>query len=159
MMRLLHFLIDFILPAALSLWSTQPLTEMSTRNLPGVKDGRRVRLITLPPYVSRLSRNCGSPDVSRPCGPPRSVVGILLHFLALGGYRTKETGISKAFNLCSGGVCFESRFGTQAILTELFHGYLQSLQKDTESVTKAINASFQSFPVYFSSIVVTFDTA
>jgi hypothetical protein len=38
------------------LGSTQPLTEMSTRNLPGVKRGRRVRLKTLPSSVSRLCR-------------------------------------------------------------------------------------------------------
>jgi hypothetical protein len=31
---------------------TQPLTEMSTRNLPGVKDSQRVGLTTLPPSVS-----------------------------------------------------------------------------------------------------------
>jgi hypothetical protein len=39
------------------LGSIQPLTEMSTRNLPGgVKGGRPVRLKILPPSVSRLSR-------------------------------------------------------------------------------------------------------
>jgi hypothetical protein len=39
----------------MALGSTQPLTEMSTRNLPGgVKDDGRVRL-TLPPFVCRLS--------------------------------------------------------------------------------------------------------
>jgi hypothetical protein len=37
--------------------STQPLTEMSTGNLPGVKSGRRVRLTTLPPSVRRMSEN------------------------------------------------------------------------------------------------------
>jgi hypothetical protein len=38
----------------ITLGSTQPLTEMSTRNLPwGVKRGRHARLITLPPYVNR----------------------------------------------------------------------------------------------------------
>jgi hypothetical protein len=46
----------------MALRSTQRLTEMSTRNLPGeVKAGRLVRLTILPPSVSRLSReNVGS---------------------------------------------------------------------------------------------------
>jgi hypothetical protein len=42
------------------LGSTQPLTEMSTRNLPGVKSGRRVGLTTLPPSMSRMSENVGA---------------------------------------------------------------------------------------------------
>jgi hypothetical protein len=44
----------------MALGSTQPLTEMSTRNLKkknlGVNGGRRVGLTTLPPSVSRLSK-------------------------------------------------------------------------------------------------------
>jgi hypothetical protein len=41
----------------MALGSTQPLTEISTRNLPGgVKGGRRIKLTTLLPSVSRLSR-------------------------------------------------------------------------------------------------------
>jgi hypothetical protein len=50
-----------------ALGSTQLLTEMSTRNLPGgVKGGRRVRLTSLPSSVSQLFRKYESLDVSKP---------------------------------------------------------------------------------------------
>jgi hypothetical protein len=57
----------------MALGSTQPLTEMSTRNLPEHKGPSARKAATPPPSMSRLSIKCGSLDVSQPHGPSRHV--------------------------------------------------------------------------------------
>jgi hypothetical protein len=66
----------------MALGSTQPLTEVSVRNLPGGK-GRPARKTDNLTAVSRLSRKFESLDVSQSYGPPRSIAGIALPFTLL----------------------------------------------------------------------------
>jgi hypothetical protein len=60
----------------MALGSTQPLTEMSTRNLSGGKrQPARTDNLTA---ICELSRKCGNLDVSKSYGPSRPVTGLAL---------------------------------------------------------------------------------
>jgi hypothetical protein len=64
----------------MALGSTQPLTEMSTRNLPGGK-GRPESKADVTAICEPVSTICGSLDVSQPYGSPWPVTGTGLPFL------------------------------------------------------------------------------
>jgi hypothetical protein len=88
-MRWIFFNLPNPYSRTISLESTHPLTEMSTRNLPGSKGwpGRKAGKLTAicEPIVWT---KCSSLDVSQSCGPSRCVTGIALPLSYLSYRRT-----------------------------------------------------------------------
>jgi hypothetical protein len=64
----------------MALGSTQPLTEMSTRNLPEGEGGPTRKADNLTAICEPIVKKCRSLDVSQPYGPPRPVTGAALSF-------------------------------------------------------------------------------
>jgi hypothetical protein len=64
----------------MALGSTQPLGQMSTRDVPGGKGGRCVRLTTYQHRVL-MSRNLGALTLLDPSGPAWPVMGVLYLYL------------------------------------------------------------------------------
>jgi hypothetical protein len=63
----------------MALGSTEPLTEISNKNILGGKGDLRVRL-TSPPSVNRFCRKYWNLDASESHGLPQPVTGIALFF-------------------------------------------------------------------------------
>jgi hypothetical protein len=64
----------------MALGSTQPLVEMSTRDVPGGKGGKCVRMTTYHHIVS-MSKKLGALTLLDPSGPAWPVMGVLYLFL------------------------------------------------------------------------------
>ena len=65
----------------MALGSTRPLVKMSTRNIPGGKGGRCVRLMTSPPSCAEYHGNLGAETSCKRLGHTGPVTGLLYLYL------------------------------------------------------------------------------
>jgi hypothetical protein len=111
----------------MALGSTQPLTGVSTRNLPGVKGSRGSRLTTSLPSVNRLSIKCDNLNSSKAYVPRQSAAGralpkFLNQVLFLRG---PDCGVVRCLAISQGGVewqHFVSTVVTVHVSGDLFFG-------------------------------------
>jgi hypothetical protein len=120
----------------MALGSTQPLTEISTRKLPGEKSGRRVGLTTLLPSMSRMSENVGTSTSRNPKGLHGLYEDISLTFLyhrpgiriaymhTYKAYRGRETGTHLAVRLSTYLSTALQPFGLSPFFSLLIHTQL-----------------------------------
>jgi hypothetical protein len=80
LMKSLDFLFNLLNPSCrtMALWFTQPLTELSTRNLPGGKGRKERKADKLTATYEQTVQKMLCLDVSQPYWHPRLVTGIAL---------------------------------------------------------------------------------
>jgi hypothetical protein len=84
----------------MALGSTQPLTEMSTRNISwGVKavDAQADNLTT---FMCRLSKNLGAANSWNPKGLSRPVMGLLLRYISFAHATVLHVRLSPVMEIC-----------------------------------------------------------
>jgi hypothetical protein len=120
-----------------ALGSTQPL-KIRTRKTSGDKDGRCVRVTTLPPSQCRMSRRSGNLNLPDPQGPAQACSGKTLPLTY-----TKEAGIAQLVP-AEWGNAIRARAGELHVLQSVQTGSIQPpIQMDSGvyfSVDKAVAA-------------------
>jgi hypothetical protein len=76
-MKSLDIFIDFLFAVAMAVGSTQLLSEITTRNIPGGKRQPACKADKFTAFCEPVSRTCGSLDLLQPYGHSRPVTGTM----------------------------------------------------------------------------------